>query len=111
GKHIKISICFFDRCANEHSAEHLLMTPERWQEIEEAFHSCLEQDPAERKATLSTLKGRDPDLAQEVEKLLSQFDQAESFIEEPITPNAKNEVLAALFDDDEIDPLIGKTLG
>lgn len=87
------------------------MTPERWQEIEEVFHSCLEQDPAGRKATLAALKDRDPDLAYEVEKLLSQFDQAESFIEEPITPNAKHEVLAALFDDEEIDPLIGKTLG
>ncbi|MBX3283419.1 MAG: protein kinase [Acidobacteria bacterium] len=87
------------------------MTPERWREIEEVFHSCLEKDPAERKALLDGISASDADLAQEVEKLLSQFAQAESFIEEPITPQAKGEVLAALFDDTDVDPLIGTTLG
>jgi len=87
------------------------MTPERWHEIEDVFHSCLEQDPAERRVTLDKLKVSDPDLAKEVEKLLVQFDEAESFIEEPITPNAKGQVFAALFDDSAVDPLIGVTLG
>ncbi|MBX7063046.1 MAG: protein kinase [Pyrinomonadaceae bacterium] len=88
-----------------------LMTPERWREIEDVFHSCLEQDPAERKVTLDEITTRDPELAKEVDKLLHQFELAESFIEEPITPSAKGEVFAALFDDSDLDPLIGKTLG
>ncbi|KXK02932.1 MAG: serine/threonine protein kinase [Acidobacteria bacterium OLB17] len=87
------------------------MTPERWREIEDAFHSCLEQGRDERASALAEIAAREAELAREVEKLLDQFDQAESFIEEPVTPNAKGEVLAALLDDDEIDPLIGKKLG
>ena len=87
------------------------MTPERWREIEDVFHSCLDQDPAERKIVLDEITTRDPELAKEVDKLLAQFEQAESFIEEPIAANAKREVFSSLFDDSDLDPLIGKILG
>jgi eukaryotic-like serine/threonine-protein kinase len=45
------------------------MTPERWRQIEEIYHSALEREPVERAAFLAQL---DPELRREVESLLAQ---------------------------------------
>ena len=47
------------------------MTPERWQEIRDAFHRVVESPPAERDAVLKTLCGADAELRREVEAMLA----------------------------------------
>ena len=87
------------------------MTPERWKQIEEIFHGALELGEAERLKFLSTRTHGDADLRVEVEKLLSQFDQASSFIEQPLYDSASSGVLRELLDDLDDDPMVGKVLG
>ena len=53
----------------------------------------------------------DDELKSEVEKLLSQFDEASSFIEQPLYDSAKTGFLSALLDDSDEDPMVGKVLG
>jgi serine/threonine protein kinase/tetratricopeptide (TPR) repeat protein len=59
------------------------MTPERWQQIEQLFHSALGQDRGERAAFLAQACLGDGRLHEEVESLLASHDQATSFIEMP----------------------------
>jgi len=59
------------------------MTPERWQQIEKLYHSALELDESRRKAFLDQACSGDQEVRQEVESLLAQEQQAESFIETP----------------------------
>jgi serine/threonine protein kinase/tetratricopeptide (TPR) repeat protein len=87
------------------------MTPERWKQIEEIFHGALELDGVERVKFLSTRTEGDTDLRAEVEKLLSQFDEASSFIEQPLYDSARSGVLRELLDDLDDDPMVGKVLG
>ncbi|MEM7352252.1 MAG: serine/threonine-protein kinase [Acidobacteriota bacterium] len=47
------------------------MTPDRWQRIEQLFKAALELETAERAAFLQREGADDPDVAQEVERLLS----------------------------------------
>src|SRR4030095_13016542 len=54
---------------------------------------------------------RDAELRAEVEKLLTQFDDASSFIEQPLYDSARNGVLLGLLDDTDEDPMVGKVLG
>ena len=87
------------------------MEPQRWQQIEEIFHEALELDAPQRLEFLKKQTGGDDDLLSEVEKLLSQFDNASSFIEQPLFQRSRSEVLSALFDDGDEDPMIGRRLG
>ncbi len=87
------------------------MTPERWQQIEEIFHEALELEADERSKFISEKTGKDTELRSEVEKLLSQFDEASSFIEQPLYDSAKNNVLSALLDETDEDPMVGTVLG
>ncbi len=87
------------------------MTPERWHQIEEIFHEALELDEAERPQFLIERTQTDDDLRAEVEKLLSQFEDASGFIEQPLYESSNRNVLSALFEDDLEDPMIGKRLG
>ncbi|CAN5399199.1 hypothetical protein BH10ACI2_BH10ACI2_17180 [soil metagenome] len=87
------------------------MTPERWQQIEEIFHEALDLNEAVRSDFIKEKAGKDNDLIAEVEKLLSQFDDASSFIEQPLYDSAKSGVLSALLDESGYDPLVGKLLG
>jgi eukaryotic-like serine/threonine-protein kinase len=52
------------------------MIPERWQEIKEKLHIALELQGTERSAYLSEIGGRDPDLRQELESLITSDEQA-----------------------------------
>ena len=87
------------------------MTPDRWQMIEEIFHEALELDAAERSRFLADKTANDPELRDEIEKLLSQYDDASSFIEQPLYDSAKSGFLSALLDDSDDDPMVGKVLG
>lgn len=59
------------------------MTPERWQQIKDIFHSALEYGPAQRASFLSRACDTDTTLRQEVESLLSAHEQDGSFIDSP----------------------------
>ena len=87
------------------------MTPERWRQIEEIFHEALELDTGARLDFLTRSANGDQELRDEVEKLLLQFDDASSFIEQPLYDSAKSGVLQALLDDSDEDPMVGKLLG
>jgi eukaryotic-like serine/threonine-protein kinase len=87
------------------------MTPERWHKIEEIFHEALELENAERPAFLDKKAAGDAELRAEVEKLLAQFDDASSFIEQPLYDRNRSAVLSGLLVDGDEDPMIGKVLG
>ena len=87
------------------------MTPERWQQIEAIFHETLELGDGERAKFVRERAGNDIELIAEVEKLLEQFGEASSFIEQPLYDNARTGFLSALFDDTDDDPMVGKVLG
>ncbi len=59
------------------------MTPERWQQIDQLFHSVLERESGERAAFLAQACNGDESLRREVESLIGSHEQAESFIETP----------------------------
>ena len=56
------------------------MTPERFQEVRRLFAAALEREPGARGAYLQQAYGRDPELVEEVEKLLRSHEQAEGFL-------------------------------
>ncbi|MEQ1644913.1 MAG: serine/threonine-protein kinase, partial [Pyrinomonadaceae bacterium] len=87
------------------------MTPGRWQQIEEIFHEALELEEFQRAAYLAERAGDDDDLIAEVQKLLSQFADASSFIEQPLYDSARTGFLSDLLDDSDEDPMVGKVLG
>jgi len=87
------------------------MTPERWQQIEAIFNEALDLDGAERAKFLRKSTGKDADLRAEVEKLISQFDEASGFIEQPLYDSGKTGFLSSLLDDGDEDPMVGTVLG
>ena len=60
-----------------------MMTPERWQQINELYHDALELDANRQAAFLNQACAGDAELRDEVESLISSHDQAGSFIAEP----------------------------
>ena len=59
------------------------MKPERWQQVEQLYHSTLEKELSERATFLAEESAGDEDLRLEVESLLAHQDQADNFIESP----------------------------
>jgi eukaryotic-like serine/threonine-protein kinase len=59
------------------------MTPERWQHVDELFHSALACEPALRAAFLARACSDDEPLLREVESLISFHEDQTSFIETP----------------------------
>jgi serine/threonine protein kinase/sugar lactone lactonase YvrE len=59
------------------------MTPERWQQIDQLFHSALERKSGERAEFLAEACHADESLRHEVESLIGAHEQSESFIEAP----------------------------
>jgi len=86
------------------------MSPERWQQIEEIFQIALDLSPRERREYVTSACTGDTGLRDEVGKLLAQFEEASSFIEQPLYDQSQAGVLAALMNDDE-DPMLGSLLG
>ena len=60
------------------------MSPERWKQIEELFEAASEMPASERPNYVLKRSNGDPDLASEVNKLLSSLDSADEFIESPV---------------------------
>jgi len=52
------------------------MTPDRWRQITEIFHSALACDPTQRVAFLGQACAADPALRSEVESLMASHHQA-----------------------------------
>ena len=77
------------------------MTPERWEQVTEIYHSALEFEAVERQGFLDKHCAGDELLRREVESLLLANIEAESFIAEPIIKNitplltTENETLSA----------------
>jgi serine/threonine protein kinase/tetratricopeptide (TPR) repeat protein len=87
------------------------MTPERWKQIEEIFHEALGLEPFERSEFLSRRGEGDEELQIEVEKLIKQFEEASSFIEEPVYDSENVAAFPARLAESGKDPIVGKVLG
>jgi len=59
------------------------MTPERWQQVEELYHSALEREESEREEFLREACAGDPELLREVESLLTCEKPAQKFFAAP----------------------------
>jgi Tol biopolymer transport system component len=59
------------------------MRPERWQKIEEVYHSALEREPSERAAFLQKACAGDDSLFREVQSLLNHEEKVQGFMEAP----------------------------
>ena len=81
------------------------MTPQRWQQVNEVFHSALECDPHHRASFLGQVCAGDEDLRREVESLIHSHEQDGSFINAPSVELA-DESLA----DDQSELAIGETI-
>ena len=57
------------------------MNPDRWQRLEDLFHTALEMPVAERDAFLISACGDDKQLRADVEKLLHADEQASAFVD------------------------------
>ena len=82
------------------------MTPERLQQIEELYHSALEQNSAARLAFIDQSCNGDEELRHEVESLLASHEQAGDFIEAPA-----HEVAARLIAENQKRSLVGCVIG
>jgi len=78
---------------------------ERWEQIDQLFHSALDREAGERAAFLAQACKGDESLRQELESLIGSHEQSESFIEKPAGDIAA-ELLSARFDaEPEMNPL------
>src|ERR1700674_5475889 len=59
------------------------MKPERWQKIEELYHSALERELSQRAAFLKEACTGDEGLFREVRSLLDHEEKVETFMETP----------------------------
>jgi eukaryotic-like serine/threonine-protein kinase len=82
------------------------MTPERYEQIGEIYHSALELEPKQRSAFLAQACAGDEELLREVESLIAADQNAGEFIQAPAL-----EVAAELLAADQRDLLPGKSLG
>ena len=82
------------------------MTPERWQQIEELFHSVAARPAVERTAFLDRACTGDAELRAEVERLLASHDEAGSFIKAPAF-----EVAAGMIADRGSQSMVAQTIG
>src|SRR6201981_575618 len=60
-----------------------LMNTERWQQVNDLFHSAAERAPEDRAAFLDEACHGDKGLCREVESPLASYERAENFIESP----------------------------
>jgi TolB-like protein/Tfp pilus assembly protein PilF/tRNA A-37 threonylcarbamoyl transferase component Bud32 len=60
------------------------MSPERWQKIEDVFQAVVDLAPAERLSFLNSNYADDQDLIAEIERLISDYEDAGDFIESPV---------------------------
>src|SRR5215203_485128 len=82
------------------------MTPERYQQIGDLYHSALELGPKERPAFLAHACAGDEELLREVESLIASNEQAGEFIHAPAL-----EIAAELLGTNQLDLFPPKSLG
>src|SRR5215212_4976497 len=82
------------------------MTPERYQQIGEIYHSALELGPKQRVAFLAQACTGDAELLREIESLIASNEQAGEFIHAPAL-----EVAAELLGTNQLDLVPPKSLG
>ena len=85
-----------------------VMNPERWQKLDELFHSALEHRGDARAAFLAAACDRDDELLQELESMLTHHQQAEDFME---LPAYGIEAQSLVSGERSSQTLVGKTLG
>jgi len=82
------------------------MKAERWQQVNDLFHSAAERAPEERAAFLDEACHGDKGLCREVESLLASYERAENFIESPAF-----EIAPELLTNDMAGALVGELIG
>ncbi|HWY39437.1 MAG TPA: protein kinase [Chthoniobacterales bacterium] len=82
------------------------MKAERWQQVNDLFHSAAERAPEERAAFLDEACHGDEGLFREVESLLASYERAENFIESPAF-----EIAPELLTNDMAGALVGELIG
>jgi Tol biopolymer transport system component len=80
------------------------MDQERWRRVQGLFHAALEREPEERQAFLDVACSGDTDLRRQVESLLSEGEQAGSFLEKPALDDTTVTLTAA-------ESLLGRQFG
>ncbi len=83
------------------------MNPERWQKINELYHTALDLESGERIAFLKNECGDDEKLFAEVSNLVAAHQEADNFIENAVADNA----LEVLGNEAETPDLVGKKFG
>src|SRR6202162_2716477 len=82
------------------------MKAERWQQVNDLFHSAAERAPEERAAFLDEACHGDKGLCREVESLLASYEREENFIESPAF-----EIAPELLTNDMAGALGGELIG
>src|SRR6266571_8592580 len=82
------------------------MTPDRWQKIEELYHSAREREGSQRVAFLEEVCAGDEALRWEIESLLAEEKEAKGFLESPAL-----EIAAKKIAQDQTRSLLGQRLG
>src|SRR6266550_1222623 len=83
-----------------------IMDPERWQKLDELFHSALACEVEQREAFIAAACDGDDDLRRELGSMLDHYEQADSFIESPAY-----EVGAETIAGEDLTSLVAKMLG
>ena len=82
------------------------MTPERWQQVEEVLQAALDRPPVDRAAFLEQACVDDPELQTEASSLVSAYESAAEFIEEPAMVQDARVILG-----DQSSGYIGREIG
>lgn len=85
------------------------MRSERWNQVEELYHSALEQDEARRGEFLQKACAGDPELLREVESLLAYEKHSENFMESPAMEVAAK-ALSNVKTRPLCEPVVGQTV-
>ena len=93
-----------------------VMTPERWRQIEELFHSALEHEAEGRVSFLDAACDGDADLRQQVGGLLASFHEAGNFIDKTPFDGAISAIADESTEEESREAasnaeLIGRTIG
>src|SRR5215471_2213996 len=84
------------------------MSPEKWEQIKEAFGLALETDPEGRARLISDVCKDDPELVAEVTKLLREHEELGDFLSDPVSRLVGSLLPGAVIADRyEIEQLLG----
>src|SRR5215470_6987295 len=83
-----------------------LMNAQRWQQVNDLFHSAVERDPEKRAAFLNEACRGDESLCREVKSLLASHERTKNFIESPAFETAPELLIG-----DGAGELIGELIG